>query len=247
MKPIIGLLSLTTERSPLQVACRHGLLEVGRLLMSKGACVDHVDLGGFTALVSLWQRRTLSFSRVAFLKMILAYSSLPIKSSDGEFWNPAFQVATQGCENDMKLMIDLGANIRDSDVSGRNIMMYCIMGSNIETFDCLVDYMPAEWIQCQDHQGRTALHHVFNYPSPSADALATRLINLGADIHAIDDQGLSIGDVARSTDHRYQGHVVWRTGTCQNFEAWLNTLRSIGHDVEVDDDGDLIWPSAQEI
>ena len=232
-------------RSPLHVACRFGLIEIGRLLMLKGARIDHADLGGFTAVVSLWFKRTLSFSRADFLKAMLAYSPLPIRSNDDESWNPAFQVATQGSASDMELLIHLGANIHDLDISGNNIMKYFIMGSNVETFDYLVGHMPAEWIHRRDYQGRTALHHVFYLPNPFADAIAERLIKSGADIHAKDDKGLSVGDMARDTDRFFKGHRVWKTGTCQNFDAWLKTLRSLGYDVEVDDEGDLIWLAAQ--
>jgi hypothetical protein len=45
---IIVLLALTMIRSPLPVACILELIEIDRLL-TKGACVNHVDLSGFTA------------------------------------------------------------------------------------------------------------------------------------------------------------------------------------------------------
>ena len=156
------------ERSPLQVACKFGHLDICRLLLSKGADVDHVGLEGFSAIISLWFMRSLSFSREDFLKAMLSYSPLPIRPRHSEFWNPAFQVAIQGCKSDMELLVRLGADIHDIDASGSNIMKYCIVGSNLETFDYLVDRIPCEWIHRRDHQGRNALHHVFSIPSPFA-------------------------------------------------------------------------------
>lgn len=234
-------------RSPLQAACKYGLIEIGRLLMLKGACVQHIDIGGFTAVISLWHRPSLSFSRTDFLKVMLAYSPLPIRPHDDEFWNPAFQVARQGCTSDMDLLVHLGANIYDLDTLGKNIMEHCIAGSNVETFDYLIGHMPLEWIHKQDFQGRTALHHVFEQPCHFADAIAERLIKIGANIHAKDNAGRSVGEIARNTDFLYKDKRVWKSGTCRNFDAWLKTLRSLEYDFEVDDEGDLVWPAAQEI
>lgn len=214
--------------------------------MLKGTCVQHIDIGGFTAVISLWCQRSLSFSRADFLKVMLAYSPLPIRPDDDEFWNPAFQVARQGCTSDMELLVHLGANIYALDMFGNNIMKYCIGGSNVETFDYLIGHIPPEWIHKQDSHGRTALHHVFDHPCPSADAIAERLIRIGADIHAKDNEGRSVADIARNTDYLHKDRRVWKTGTCGNFDAWLKTLRSLEYDVEVDDEGDLIWPAAQE-
>lgn len=50
-------------------------------------------------------------------------------------------------------------------------------------------------------------------------------------------KGLSVGDIARDIDGVSKGHCVWKNATCQNFDAWLKTLRSLGYDVEVDDEG----------
>ena len=209
--------------------------------MSRGACVDHVDVGGFTAIVSLWYHRDFLFSRAEFLKAMLEFSPLPIHSEDDEYWNPAYQTAMQGSANEMELMIELGADVYELDDRGGNIMEYCARGCNMETFDYLLDQMPDRWFERRDLQGRTALHHVFQQPNAFACEMATCLINLGADIHARDNEGLTVSNIAQQTDITHKDCVVWRSGMCRNLYAWQKTLHAVGIEVDCDDEGDVFW------
>lgn len=80
--------SLTMVRSPLQVACECGNLPIGRLLLAKGASIEHTDHLGWTALTMLWWRTDLSFSRSNYAKALLSDSLFALGFAKQELMEP---------------------------------------------------------------------------------------------------------------------------------------------------------------
>lgn len=234
---------LTSYRSPLELACRRGLLDIARVLLQKGACVEHVDLGGCTPLINLWYNPNLSFSRIEFLKAIAAFSFPPIHLEDGEFLNPLVSVAMRGSAEDVDFMIKHGAKVGEKDVFGDRIIKYGIWGSNPPAYDRLATLMPPGWINEKNNRGRTALHHALEFVGANTHEIIERLLRAGADVHSRDNDGHMPEDLAKIADRRTAHVQVWRVGTCRNFETYLDTLRECGYQPEVDGDGDIFWPA----
>lgn len=184
-----------------------------------------------------------SFSRIEFANALLAHEVPPIHPENGEFFSPWHQVVMRGCAEDIDLMMRLGAKVDERDGQGDRVMKYCIWGSNVLAFERLVDFMPANWIGEVDSRGRTPLHMALEFTSPRVADILPRLLRAGADVYARDHEGNLPEDIAKDIDQRAAHVRVWKTGTCRNFEAYLQALRDFGHCPEVDEEGDIFWSS----
>ena len=222
------------------MACKLGLLDIARLLMMKGASIEHVNSFGNTPVVDLWADKKKSFSRKDFVLAMLPYSTPPLNPANGEFMNPIFQVALSGGVEDIELLIQLGANLHDVDDDGDGIMTYCLFASNLPVFDFVASRLHSEWIHEANAEGRTLLHRVFELRCDEAGALSERLIKAGANVCACDRNGLSVEDIAKAMDTSGLPEPAY------NFlERYIQALRSCGYDVELDEHKHLFWPAIE--
>ena len=136
---------LTVAISALQLTWRLGAVDIARLLLARGATVEHVDAGGCTALTMLWFDMTIPFSRAEFARTLHAASPLSVNSEAEELFKPLACVAISGSAEDVKLMLGLGSKIPESDATSNCIMNCCVQGSNPESYDCLVQHMSFQW------------------------------------------------------------------------------------------------------
>jgi hypothetical protein len=229
-------------RSSLAVACRRGLLDIGRLLLARGACVENVDLGGGTALANLWLHPNLPFSRFEFAQALFAISCPPLNPEASEFFNPLYCAAMRGVGEDIDFLVAMGADINNQDCFGNYVIQYCIWGSNISTYKRVEEFMSMDWVNRKNRRGRTPLHMALEFPGTDTVQICEALLKAGADIHALDNENNAPHDIAIATDKRSKGIHMWKIGICRNFEAYLQALTNCGYDIEVRD-GEIFWVS----
>lgn len=208
--------------------------------MVKGAAFEHVNLRYSTPLTALWSNMQVPFSRKDFLLAMLPFSPLVLFPEDNDFVNPLSQVAMHGKVEDVELLLKLGANLHALDNNGDRIIISSLQGSNLETFDFLASFMPECWIHEKDGRGMTPLHRVMRAPRAYSSKIVERLITMGIDIHARDSEGRSAFDHAKTTD---EFNNELRSEGCSRLHGLLNVMRSLGYDVDVDEEGDVFWSS----
>lgn len=135
---------LTVARNALQLTCKLGYVDIARLLLARGATVEHVGASGCTALTMLWFDMNIPISRTEFARALHAASPLILNSDAEELFEPLACVAMSGSAEDVKLMLGLGAKVPEPDATSNCIMNCSIQGSNPEAYDCLVPHMPLE-------------------------------------------------------------------------------------------------------
>ncbi|KAL8964704.1 MAG: hypothetical protein Q9183_004269, partial [Haloplaca sp. 2 TL-2023] len=231
--------------SPLQKACLNGLPDIARVLLAKGAFLEHEDLGRRSAFTMLWCHGSPSFSRVEFLKILLAYSPMASILDPPDGFGPLTCVALRGTTEELEILLNNGAYQEENDSVGDRIIRHSVIGCNIATYDMLLPLMPLEWISEADCRGKGPLHLALEYPNAHTAGRVWRLILAGADVHQKDADGCEPGDVARICDQRAATVDSQLPGLPGNFRAYFETLRSMGIDVELDDEGDLWWPSKE--
>ncbi|KAL8776935.1 MAG: hypothetical protein Q9213_008076 [Squamulea squamosa] len=229
--------------SPLQEACSYGHSEIARLLLAKGAFLEHVDASGRTAFTMLWFQLSRPFCRVNFLRILLAYSPMFSVFEPSEGPSPLACAAMRGQAKDLKLFMDSGVYMNIDGKPGDRLINHSLAGSNPATFDFLMPLTPKEWISELDYLGRGPLHRALEYPSHNAKEIVKRLLDAGADPHLRDVDGNDPGDTARICDVRAAKDGLQDLGYPSNFRAFFDALQSSGIDVQLGDDDSLWWPS----
>ncbi|KAL8872463.1 MAG: hypothetical protein Q9174_001907, partial [Haloplaca sp. 1 TL-2023] len=229
--------------SPLQQACMHGHLDIARLLLAKGAFLEHEDLGGRSAFTMLWFHPSPPFSRVELMKVLLTYSPIASILDPPNGFGPLSCAALRGTVEEMEILMHAGAYQEKNDSAGDRIIRYSVIGCNTATYDLLLPLMPPGWISELDQRGRGMLHLALEYPNANIVEMVQRLLLAGADVHQKDAEGREPGDLARICDQRAIAADSQLPGVPSNFAAYFEGLRSFGINGELDDDGNLRWPS----
>ncbi|KAL9001457.1 MAG: hypothetical protein Q9169_000032 [Polycauliona sp. 2 TL-2023] len=234
-------------RSPLQEACQYGHVDIARLLLANGAFLEHTSFGGHTAFTMLWLQSSLQFSKVDFLRILLAYSPLASVLDASKPGGPFACAAMKGNAEELELLMSSGVRMEDrANTNARiasQVIKYSILNANIATFDFLVSSLSREWIDEVDPLGRGYLHAALNFPSPHVKEIVKRLLDAGADVHLRNVHGYEPGDYARACDARTAHSGKWKPGVEGNVQAFCGALLLSGFDVEVDQDNRLWWPS----
>ncbi|KAL8957538.1 MAG: hypothetical protein Q9183_006030, partial [Haloplaca sp. 2 TL-2023] len=183
--------------SPLQQACMSGLPDIARLLLAKGAFLEHEDLARRSAFTMLWFQGSPSFSRVELLKILLAYSPIPSILDPPDGFGPLTCAAFRGTAEELEILLDNGAYQEENDSVGDRIIRHSVIGCNTATYDILLPLMPSEWIFETDIRGKGPLHLALEYPNANIAEMVRRLLFAGADVHQKDADGCDPGDLAR--------------------------------------------------
>lgn len=234
------------SRNALSVACRQGLLDIGRLLLTRGACSEEMDIGGATPLFNLWDDPNVDFPRVEFVKAMFASGGfLSYRETGRYFLDPVHAAALNGSGEDVELLTRCGYPILPSGRYENSAMKFCLLGSNVSTFDCIVQSMPDGWIVERDLKGMSALHHAVLHPGKDKAELCAKLLKAGADPHALDEERNTALDIARRTDERAIGIDFWQVGKSRNVKGLVEALSSCGYQVEVATDGEVFWEASE--
>ncbi|KAI4245877.1 MAG: hypothetical protein L6R42_010079, partial [Xanthoria sp. 1 TBL-2021] len=228
--------------SPLQEACRYGHSDIARLLLAKGASLEHTDYGGRTAFTMLWFQLSAHFSRLDFLRLLLAYSPMPSIVDPSEPVGPFACAAMKGKVEDLELLIHTGVGMNYDMVATRTVK-YSIFGSNLATYEYLVPRLPPEWVHDVDQMGRGPLHIALEWCGYHVEEIVRSLIDAGADVHLIDLNGNDPGDVARICDAR----AAYDGLSPGNVRKYFDALKSRGFGVELDQENNLWWPSQDHL
>ncbi len=212
---------------------------MARLLLAKGALLEHADYCGRTAFTMLWYELSRCFCRADFLEMLLAYSPMPAMIESSGPVSPVACAVMKGNIDDLRLLQNSGICSDLQGTAGDRLINYSIFGSNPATFDFLMPSTPRDWISEVDSRGRGPLHLALEYPSIHTREIVERLLNAGADVFAKDEDGNGPGDLARICDDRAKDNYFVSSG---NLRAYCDALISCGFEVELDVDGNLWWP-----
>ena len=228
------------------MACRQGLLDIGRLLLTRGACSEEIDIGGAPPLFHLWDDPNIDFPRVEFVKAMIASGGfLTYRDTDRPYLDPVHAAALSGSGEDVELLSRCGYPILPSERYKNSAMKFCLLGSNVSTFDYIVQSMPDGWIVERDRQGMSALHHAVSYPGKDKAELCAKLLKSGADPHAQDDERNTALDIARRTDERAIRINCWQVGKSSNVEGLVEALSSCGYQIEVATDSEVFWEASE--
>lgn len=197
-----------------------------------------MDYGGRTAFTMLWFQLCTNFSRLDFLRLLLAYSPMAGIVDPSEPLGPFACAAMKGKAEDLELLIHTGGGM-DCDMAAFTAIKHSIFGSNLATYEYLVPRLPPQWVHKVDQMGRGPLHIALEWCGYHVEEIVGSLIDAGADVHLKDLNGNAPGDVVRICDAR----AAYDDLSPGNVRKYFGALKSRGFDVELDSENNLWWPS----
>ncbi|XP_067678573.1 ankyrin-1-like [Haliotis asinina] len=121
------------KMNPLMNAALMGHREVIKLLVSKGADVLQLDLGGDNIL-----HYACRGGHIETVEYILSQNMLDINSRGFQKMNPLMRAALMGHREVIKLLVSKGADVLQLDLGGDNILHYACQGGHIETVEYIL-------------------------------------------------------------------------------------------------------------
>ena len=101
------------QTSLLACAMKNRQLDIARLLLPHGACLDHISAYGWSLLLYLWiQTRVNQTSSAIFLELLSAHSSFSLQSelTDIEGWSVLHHAIAFGTPDEVSNLLRLGAD-----------------------------------------------------------------------------------------------------------------------------------------
>lgn len=113
----------------------------------------------------------------------------------------------------VKLLLENNADPYEKDNSGRTAMHYACCSTCVEQLALLTQHGD-DLVHMKDHAGRTPLHYTIFNSMPRQLEMAVKLLNLGADVNAIDlDRRTALHHAAESGKARMIPLLVQRGAT----------------------------------
>jgi len=133
--------------------------KIAAMLKKAGAKMRHTDKHGWSALHHGSVRGFTQFSRFLATK-----GNLPLDAQDNEGLSPLMRAAGGGWLETVKMLLELGADLRLKDHRGRSalhfvVQMAVIQESYLPYLRSVLELMPRNALELADEHGRTPLHY----------------------------------------------------------------------------------------
>ena len=166
--------------SPLMFAAGNGHVEMTRLLLARGASVDHRDHNGDRALLWAAQR-----GHIETVRLLLAAGAAVQSDDDPYKATPLMGAASYGHADVVRVLLVAGAEARRRDHTGDTALHAAAVSGNAEIITMLLA-AGAEPNVADRILRQMPIHHAASYGRIDAIRL---LVSSGADINARDHQG----------------------------------------------------------
>lgn len=141
--------------------------------------------------------------------MLESFARAPyLDSLDLNLKTPLISAAEQRCNENVKLLIEKGANVKSRDQYGRDVLHYAVMTSNSDLAMWLLTHVDGLNINQKDKYGRTGLMDLLRetkFDSLDIDGFVNDLLKAGAQPDLTDNDGKSLQDYL---DLRFTKHSV---------------------------------------
>lgn len=240
------------DRSSLEWAFITRNISVARLLLARGAEVQHVDSRGLTPLFDLFQRSPPDgrpTSSKEYIEVLSAASFSDFDVQDQEGWSGTHRAAAFGTAEDISALTRMRASLTLQTTKLLWVPIFCaVQFGNVATFTELIKCHTTDLLVMTDVRKWTLLHVAVN---AKRFEIMRVLISLGADPHAqslateflvpenMKGLALTPGDISK-----LQG--------CDAFAAYIKALRGGGHELEVRSNDlygeeDIFWPALEKV
>jgi ankyrin repeat protein len=103
--------------TPLMRSAQNSHMDVLTLLLMSGADVNAIDKGGFSVLMV-----ASSVQNPAILTLLIHHGAFLNVQDSGLGWTALIWAAKEGLDENVKILVDAGSDVRIMDVAGKNAM-----------------------------------------------------------------------------------------------------------------------------
>ncbi|KAI9677133.1 MAG: hypothetical protein M1822_008242 [Bathelium mastoideum] len=222
----------------LQSAFLRGHLDIARLLLARGANVEHVDNDGYSVLSYLWVIDKPLKKSADFMRLCLAKDFSEVNACDSRGWSAFHRAAAIGTSEDVESFLRFGASLNlRAEWYGWTALFFAASHDNVETFQTIVRHSAPDVYQSLDGDGWNLLHCCIYFG-------AMRLIlRNGIDVNQLshpaplpEDPELSYRELTLFDIARYIGP--------DRVQRFKEALAETGRDVDLEGNEDVFWDAA---
>ncbi|MDP2643615.1 MAG: ankyrin repeat domain-containing protein [Desulfobacterales bacterium] len=150
----------------------------------------------------------------------LIKSGSPIEGRDSAGLTPLMVAASYGQIETFKALVEIGADINTQDSLGMTPLLYAATACQLDMITLLANRGARTDVKAKD--GGTAIHYVASYCSKSPEkalAIMNILLEKGADISAVDNDGHTAYWTAISNGYSNMVAFLRRKGVTERFQA----------------------------
>ncbi len=140
---------------------------MARILLNKGADIEHVDNDGYSVLSYLWVSDGQVQQSTDFMRLCQANEFNGVNSCDSRGWTPFHRAAAVGTALDIDNFIKLGASL---DLSakwyGWTALFFAASHDNVETFGRIVSHSRSDVFESFDGDGWNLVHCCVYFGAP---------------------------------------------------------------------------------
>jgi hypothetical protein len=225
-------------RTALQYCFLRGELKIARILLARGADLEHVDSDGYSVLSYLWIVDKWFKQSVDFMRLCLAHDFSEVNACDSRGWTAFHRAAAVGSPDDIEAFLRLGASLDlRAEWYGWTALFFAASSDNVETFQVIVHHSRADVYESLDCDGWNLLHCCAYFGSPRVMRL---VLQNGVDVNQKtlpaplpEDPELSYRELTASDIAFYVGP--------NRYQMFMDALTETGRDADLEDHYDAFW------
>lgn len=227
----------------LQSCFLRGNFDIARLLLTRGADIEHVDSDGYSVLSYLWVVDRPSDKSVDFMRLCLANEFSEVNACCRRRWSAFQRAAAIGTPEDVEAFLQLGASLDlRAEWYGWTPLFFAASHDNVATFETIVRHSPPNVYESLDGDGWTLLHCCIYFGAPRVMRIVLRN---GLDVNQLthpaplpEDPELSYRELTPSDIALYIGPNRW--------QMFMDALAETGRDVDLRGNNDFFWDTTPD-
>ena len=228
------------NRTALQSSFLRGKLDIARILLTRGADIEHVDRDGYSVLSYLWVVDGQPHNSRDFMRLLLSSDFTEVNARDERGWAPFHRAAAIGTPEDIENFIRLGGSLDlRAEWYGWTPLFFAVSHDNVDTFRAIVAHSGAGVYESLDGDGWNLLHCSVYFGAPRVMRMVLRS---GIDVNQKtlpaplpEDPELSYKELTASEIALYIGP--------NRYKMFMDALVDTGRDVDLDGD-EVFWDAA---
>ena len=222
----------------MQASFLRGHSDIARILLTKGADIEHVDSDGYSVLSYLWVVDRPLEKSGDFMRLCLANEFAEINACDSRGWSAFHRAAAIGTSEDVEAFLRLGAALDlRAEWYGWTALFFAASHDNVATFQTIVRHSSADVYESLDGDGWTLLHCCIYFGAPRVmrlvlqNSVAVNQLTHPAPLP--EDPELSYRELTPSDIALYIGP--------NRYQMFMEALSETGRDVDLEGNQDIFW------